>query len=113
MRFLFKLTLLAIIGLALLPSFVPEKYRSAEASEAVQAPSFMEVALSAGMFIRDIGTICERQPAFCETSKELAVYTGVKAQEGFNIAYGMFSGEARPTATDLADATPGQTTAVQ
>lgn len=112
MRFLIKLTLLAIIGLAILPAVVPADYRDeAHASGDTTAPSAMQLLLSAGQFVHDIGGICERQPAFCDTAKHLAVYTGTKAREGAHIVYGMWKGEADATGGDQADTAATDTSA--
>lgn len=95
MRFILKMIFLAVIALAILPSVVPASYKQDAAADtgAAEAPSAMQLMVSAGQLIRDVGSLCDRQPELCETGKELAVYTGVKAREGFDIAYAMIQGD--------------------
>ncbi|GAB4361124.1 MAG: hypothetical protein Kow0026_24020 [Oricola sp.] len=111
MRFVFKLVVLAIIGLAVLPAFAPERYRLAAtgAEDDPQAPSPYRLVAVIGQAASDLGNICTRQPGVCETGSELVSFVAAKAREGLEIAYAMFrhghpsmqreGGDSAPTGT--------------
>lgn len=92
MRFIFKLIVLGFIGLAVFPAFAPEQYRQAAAGadDESQAPSPFQLVAVISQAVTDLGNICTRQPAMCETGSEFISYAGSQAREGLEIAYAMF-----------------------
>lgn len=91
MRFLLKLLVLGFIALAALPAFAPAEYRVATAADAVDdAPSAFQVVSLVGQAVADIRSVCERNPAMCDTGGDIITYTTTRAREGLVIAYAMF-----------------------
>lgn len=92
MRFLLKMFALGFIGLALLPAFAPEKYRTNDNTAAADAamPSMMDLTTLLGEAAADVRGMCDRQPDVCRKGQELLAYTGTRAREGLVIAYDMF-----------------------
>lgn len=92
MRFLIKLIVIGFVALAVLPAFAPEKYREgADTGKGeAQVPSPFQLMALVSQAASDLGNICTRQPAMCETGSEVIGYAGSKARQGLEIAYAMF-----------------------
>ncbi|MCR9120694.1 MAG: DUF5330 domain-containing protein [Phyllobacteriaceae bacterium] len=99
-RFAFKMTVWGFLGLMALPSFFPAE----PAAEPVAQLSDIDVdtpihaARFAGAVAEDVGSVCTRQPALCESGRALADAALARAHQGLVIATGLIeraqSGEA-------------------
>ena len=91
MRFMIRLFVFGFIALAVLPAVAPAEYRSLAAdTDNPDTPTVAAFASALGQMAVDLGDICDRQPAMCDTGRDFITYAGEKAREGLVIAYAMF-----------------------
>ena len=91
-RFAIKATVWGFLGLMALPSLVPADLP--EAGTAAAASPMQTTAHArrlAGAMAEDVGSICSRQPALCESGRALADAAIARAHQGLIIASGLFA----------------------
>lgn len=89
-RFAFKMTVWGFLGLMILPSLVPadEAGTIAAADAGTNAQTSIHAARFAGAVAEDMGSLCTRQPALCESGRALADAALARAHQGLVIAAG-------------------------
>lgn len=86
-RFAIKLTFWGFLGLMALPSLVPAPETGAEASaSADMAETTVHAARFAGAMADEVGSVCSRQPALCDSGRALADAALARAHQGLVIA---------------------------
>lgn len=89
-RFAFKMTVWGFLGLMILPSLVPAEQAgtTAAADTEIGAQTSIHAARFAGAVAEDMGSVCMRQPALCESGRALANAALARAHQGLVIAAG-------------------------
>ena len=93
-RFAIKATVWGFLGLMALPSLVPADRPEAEAAAAPAAGSMetsVHAARLAGAVAEEVGSVCSRQPALCESGRALADAAVARAHQGLIIASGLIA----------------------
>lgn len=107
-RFAIKMTFWGFLGLIALPSLVPGETPATETSRpetGANLETTVHAARVAGAVAQEVGSICSRQPALCESGRALADAAIARAQEGLVVASGLISrartAEPAPEPTDV------------
>ena len=91
-RFAIKATVWGFLGLMALPSLVPADLPEADtAAAASPMQTTAHARRLAGAMAEDVGSICSRQPALCESGRALADAAVARAHQGLIIASGLFA----------------------
>ena len=93
-RFAIKATVWGFLGLMALPSLMPADLPEADTAAAAVASPMQTTAHArrlAGAMAEDVGSICSRQPALCESGRALADAAIARAHQGLIIASGLFA----------------------
>lgn len=87
------------LGLLILPSVVPHDTAPPAASNDVDATetTFHAVRVASAI-ASDMGSLCERQPAICDSGQRLAEAAALRARHGLSVASQMISGPPQDAA---------------